>query len=861
MADLNLTRQECARRAEQVRLLEHHVRLDLRHAADPAEKTFESRSTVRFTATDDASWIDIVAQEIVSATLNGTALDVSGYDGARLPLPGLAPVNELVVHARCLYSRTGEGMHRFTDPSDGETYLYTHFEPTDSRRVFAVFEQPDLKCRFTFEVVADARWLIRSGQSEVSRREYDGLADVRFAPTPLQSSYVTAVAVGPYHLVTDLWSVDRAGGTRHEVPLGVMCRASMADHLDAEDILQVTKQGLRYFDELFGFPYPWGKYDQIFVPEYNIGAMENPGLVTFVESFVHRGQPTLPELASRAEVILHEMAHMWFGNLATMRWWDGLWLKESFADLMGYQASVEATGYTSGWTSFAIGRKQWAYTQDQLPTTHPIAADILDVEAAAQNFDGITYAKGAAVLKQLQAYVGRDRFDDGVRRYFAQHAYGSTELEDFLEPLSAASGRDLSIWAQAWLRTSGPSEISAEAREDRSEDVLVVRQATPETAGAAVDPRPHVFSVGVYTEKDAALQRTQLLRVGLDGPSVEARLDRAVRDSPDLVLPNDEDFTYAISRLDPGSQETAHRLLSTVPSEVSRALIWSALWNHTRDAQLCPVRFLETVRGQLITEGSSFLLQSVLAMARSAVHHFLQGDDQRRTATDLARLAHSRMTQTTGDVQLVWARALAWFGALTPDVAPLIQPLVTEDQPPPWLNVDHELRWSFVTALSATGARPRTLLAQDLRRDFTMSGQTSYDQALASLPESEAKAQAWHSLADASGAGLTNDRQRALIVGFGQPVSSDLTREYAEPYFDVLTTVWAQQSQTMASRFVSGMFPAPQASDDVTADDEPVVVMARDWLRRHDEAPAALRRGVVEGLDDVERTLRVRAAR
>ena len=856
MPNLNLTRAECARRAEQVRPQQCEVRLDLRHAADPEQTTYESRTTLRFSATGDTSWIDIVAQDIVSATLNGVPLDLSDYDGARLPLSGLLADNELVVLAHCLYSRTGEGLHRFTDPSDGATYLYTHFEPTDSRRVFAVFEQPDLKTRFTFEVVADAQWLIRSGQPEVSRRVYDGVAAVTFAPTPPQSSYVTAVAAGPYHLVTDLWSVERADGTTQEVPLGVMCRASMAAHLDAGDILDVTKQGLRYFDELFGFPYPWGKYDQIFVPEYNIGAMENPGLVTFVESFVHRGQPTLPELATRAEVILHEMAHMWFGNLATMRWWDGLWLKESFADLMGYQASVEATRYTSGWTSFAIGRKQWAYTQDQLPTTHPIAADIPDVEAAAQNFDGITYAKGAAVLKQLQAYVGRERFDAGVRRYFAEHAYGSTELEDFLEPLSAASGRDLGAWADAWLRTSGPSEITA-AEADGS---LVVRQATPASTVPG-DPRPHVFSVGIYIERDARLERAQLVPIGLEGPSSRVSFTASGSGTTALVLPNDEDATYAVSRLDPDSQEAAHRLLSTVPSEVSRALIWSALWNHTRDAQLRPVRFLETVRDQLPHERSSFLLRSVLAMAHTAVRHFLAGDDQRRTATELARLAHSRITQTDGDTQMVWARALAWFGALAPDAASLIQPLVTEDLQPSWLPVDPELRWSFVTALSAIGARSRQVLASDLRRDFTMSGQTAYDQALASLPTPEAKAEAWRSLTDAKGSGLTNDRQRALIAGFGQPVSSELTREYAEPYFADLTRVWAGQSQTMATRFVSGMFPAPhRGGQDIAADDEPVVTLARDWLHRHEDAPAALRRGVIEGLDDVERTVRVRAA-
>ncbi|XAS76304.1 aminopeptidase N [Dermatophilaceae bacterium Sec6.4] len=856
MPDLNLTRDECARRSTELRVLDYTVRLDLRNAGDPEQATFDSISTVRFAASTVTSWIDIVAQDLVAATLNGAALDVSGYDGARLPLPGLAPDNELVVHARPLYSRTGEGLHRFTDPSDDATYLYTHFEPTESRRMFAVFEQPDLKAHFTFTVIADAGWLIRSGQPEVSRREYDGLAEVVFAPTPPQSSYITAIAAGPYHLATDEWSVQRADGRRLTVALGVLCRASMAPHLDAEDIFTVTRQGLSYFDDLFAFPYPWGKYDQIFVPEYNIGAMENPGLVTFTESYLHRGTATIADLTSRSEVILHEMAHMWFGDLATMRWWDGLWLKESFADLMGYQASTEATRYTSGLTMFAIGRKQWAYTQDQRPTTHPIAADIPDIEAAAQNFDGITYSKGAAALRQLQAYVGREAFDEGVRGYFAAHAWGSTELADFLAPLAAASGRDLGNWADTWLRTSGPSQLNVTVAERDSRTTLTLRQTMP-AGSAPEDLRTHVFGVGLYADRDGVL--TQLSRVPVEITD-EATLDLAGT-APDLVLPNDDDATYAIVRLDLASRQSAQRSVSTMQSQLARALLWSALWNHTRDAQLGAEEFLDTVHSQLPSERDPLLVDAVLSMARTAVAGYLTGERQEHHAGRLSRLAHSRIGETDGDEAMIWAGALASFGAMTATAAPLIQPFLdptaTGSGPATDLPADPELRWELITALAATGSRTVAGLESDLSADFTMSGRRAYERAVASLPTQQAKATSWDILTGVSDIHLTNDGQRALIVGFRQPASGGLAAAFAPRYFEILEQLWATQSQSMAMRFVTGLFPAPETGS--TLDTDRVIVAARDWLDQHTAAPAALRRGVIEGLDDAERILRVRA--
>ena len=442
----NLTHAECRARAAAVTVATYRIELDLRRAADPDVATFPSRSTVAFTATDGPTWIDLIADRVSAARLDGRELDVGGYDGARLPVPATAGVHELVVEADCRYSRSGEGLHRFVDPEDGATYLYTHFEPTDARRVFANFEQPDLKARFTFVVTAPDGWQVVSGQPEASR----SAGTVTFAPSPPQSSYLTALAAGPYHRVTDVW---------RDVPLGVLCRASMAGHLDADEIVTVTRQGLEFYDRAFGHPYPWGKYDSIFVPEYNIGAMENPGLVTFTEGFIHRGAATRADRARRAEVILHEMAHMWFGDLVTPRWWDGTWLKESFADLMGYHATATATEFDGAWVTFAARRKAWAYRADQLPTTHPIVAVVDDLEAARQNFDGITYAKGASVLKQLMAYVGEAEFFAGARDYFARHAYGSTELADLLVCLERSSGRDLRTWSRVWLETAGISRL------------------------------------------------------------------------------------------------------------------------------------------------------------------------------------------------------------------------------------------------------------------------------------------------------------------------------------------------------------------------------------------------------------------
>ncbi|MGB4135607.1 MAG: aminopeptidase N, partial [Microbacterium sp.] len=596
MSSANLSRDETADRSAHIALRGIRVELDLTGAPERARTGFPTVTTLEFDATAEETWLDFIGERVDRVVLNGTERPVD-WDGARIRLAGLGAQNTVRVEAVGAYSRSGEGMHRFHDPVDDQTYLYTQYEPADSRRVMACFEQPDLKAPYTFVVTAPAGWQVLSNQSPVRVVEGIGVQIVEFAPTLPISSYITAVAAGPYARIEDEW---RHGD--QTVPLALLCRASLAQHLEAEEFLTVTKQGLGFFTGSFDFPYPWGKYDQILVPEYNLGAMENPGLVTFTEAYISRGAATDAQRAGRANTILHEMAHMWFGDLVTMRWWDDLWLKESFADYMGSHASVAATRFTDAWVSFANRRKAWAYTQDQLPTTHPVVADIPDLEAAKLNFDGITYAKGAAVLKQLVAFVGEDAFFEGARRYFAAHAYGNTTLDDLLVQLDEVSGRDVRSWSRAWLQTSGVSVLAWE------EDGAIVQ----------TDARPHRLRVGRYDLRDGRLMLRD--REELDVTEERTPFDRA---DADLVLLNDEDLTYAKARLDARSLAAVEKALSTLDDALARGLIWASLWNAIREGELAPDRYLAIVRRHAPVEDSILLLTGVLLNAEFAVRHYV----------------------------------------------------------------------------------------------------------------------------------------------------------------------------------------------------------------------------------------------
>ncbi|GAA4286569.1 aminopeptidase N [Georgenia daeguensis] len=862
----NLTRAEAAERSDRLTVRDYRVELDLGGARDLGRDTFGSTTTVRFTASAPATFLDFLG-EVRSVVVNGREVDPAAcYDGARITLDGLAAENEVTVVGEAAYSRSGEGLHRFVDPADGETYLYTQYEPADSRRVMAVFEQPDLKAPFTFAVVAPAGWRVLSNQPATGSEDRgDGTVRTAFAPTPPVSSYLTAVVAGRYHRVDGRWSGALADGGTLDVELGVLCRASLAEHLDAEEILTVTRQGLDFFHEHFGTPYPWGKYDQVFVPEYNLGAMENPGCVTFTESYVFRSAATRAQHQGRANTILHEMAHMWFGDLVTPRWWDDLWLKESFADYMGAHASVAATEFTGAWVSFANRRKAWAYTQDQLPTTHPVVADIPDLEAAKQNFDGITYAKGAAVLKQLVAYVGTDAFFAGARRYFAEHAYGSTTLPDLLAALEATSGRELGEWSRLWLQTAGTPTLRAElvAAGDRIGSLSVHQSGTDPRTGQTV-VRPHRLAVGLYdlTEADgaAALTRTHRFEVELTGESAPVP-GAAGLPRPALVLVNDDDLTYGKLRLDADSLATVREHLGDLREPLARSLVWAALWNATRDALLPAADYLGLVLRHGPAETDSAVLGGLTLNASTAVELYAPPAlrDELRLRLGQGSFGHLRDAEPGSDAQLVWARSLARVAATTPAAAPRLRGLLSGSEAVPGLPLDPELRWSLWQALAALGAASLDELDEELARDRTADGATQHLAAVTSFPDADVKAASWDTLMTPGA--LSNDHVDATLTGFTQPWHRELTAPFTERYFDALRQIWERHSIEIASRLVRRLYPGHQdAVAGRAPQDDPVVLRTTAWLEENADAPAALRRLVIEARDQLLRSLRAQEA-
>ncbi|MFF9199612.1 aminopeptidase N [Streptomyces sp. NPDC014779] len=840
----NLSRDEARERAELLSVDGYEVYLDLRSAVgESAEdvRTFRSVTTIRFrrTGTGDATFVDLIAPSVNAVTLNGRALDPKAvFDGSRIALDGLADENELVVDAQCAYSRTGEGMHRFVDPEDGEVYLYTQYEPADARRVHADFEQPDLKAPYRFEVDAPEGWTVWS--NGVGEQGADGRW--RFAETAPISSYITCVVAGPYHYVTDTYRRTLADGSELEIPLGAMCRKGLARHFDADDVFLITKQGFDFFHDHFDYPYPFGKYDQAFVPEYNLGAMENPGMVTFREEYIYRGKVTQAAYERRANVILHEMAHMWFGDLVTMVWWDDLWLKESFADFMGSFSLAEATRFTNSWVTFANNRKAWAYRADQLPSTHPITADIRDLEDAKLNFDGITYAKGASVLKQLVAYAGRDAFLEGARRYFKRHAYGNTRLGDLLSVLEETSGRDMKAWAKSWLQTSGVNSLTPDVTYDAEGRIteLAVLQEGDEL-------RPHRAAVGLYRLADGELVRYARVEADLTGArTVVAGL--AGQERPDLILVNDDDLTYCKVRFDEGSLATLRGHLGDITDPLARALCWSALWNLTRDG-LMPARdFVRVALEFAGRETDIGVLQMVHAWAQSAVTHYAVPAWRPEGGRLLAEagLRELRLAEPGSEHQLTWARFFAAVASSDADLQ-LLEGLLDGSAAIDGLDVDQELRWAFLEPLATHGRADEERIGAELSRDDTATGKRHQVRCLAARPSAAVKAQAWAQVVESDA--LSNALVEATIAGFVRPSQRELIAPYAEKYFEVIERIWAERSIQIGMDVVRGLFPGLQ--------DRPETLAATDaWLAGHADAAPALRRLVLEARDDLARALR-----
>lgn len=855
----NLTRDQAETRSGLIAVSHYAIDLDLTDSAGgPGEKTFRSSTTVSFTATPGSStFVDIVAAGVHSATLNGTDLDVSDYEESTgIALPDLAETNELTVVADCVYSHTGEGLHRFVDPADGSVYLYSQFETADAKRMFACFDQPDLKATFALTVTAPSGWAVISNAAAGDTETGDETTGVRhvFETTPVMSTYLVALIAGPYAKWTDSYSDDH--GT---IPLGIYCRASLADHMDAERLFTETKQGFRFYHDNFGTPYAFGKYDQLFVPEFNAGAMENAGAVTFLEDYVFRSKVTRYSYERRAETVLHEMAHMWFGDLVTMRWWDDLWLNESFATFASVLCQAEATEYTNAWTTFANVEKSWAYRQDQLPSTHPIAADIPDLAAVEVNFDGITYAKGASVLKQLVAYVGLEDFLAGLRSYFRDHAYGNATFDDLLSALETASGRDLSDWGAQWLRTTGLNTLTPDftVGDDGTYTAFAVVQG-PAEPGAG-ERRVHRIAVGVYDD-DATGKLVRTHRVELDLDAAE-RTDVAELvgvPAGRFVLVNDDDLTYCSLRLDPASLETLTSRIGDIAESLPRTLAWSAAWEMTRQAETKARDFVALVERGIDAETEVGVVQRLLLQAQTALASYADPEWAESTGwpgfadrvLDLARAA-----EPGSDHQL------AHVGALTSSVLAdrhldVLRALLDGDttgQGLTGLTVDTDLRWRIVTALARSGAvdtgDETPTIDAEAERDNTAAGARHAAAARAARPQAAVKDRAWTSVIEDDS--LPNITARAIIGAFPGVGQGELLAPFVQRYFDVVADVWARRSSEVAQTVVVGLYPSWAISEDAVA--------AADAFLEGDHPPA-LARLVVEGRAGVVRSLRARAA-
>ncbi|MFJ8136352.1 aminopeptidase N [Streptomyces sp. NPDC096013] len=824
-----LTRDEAQTRARLLDVHRYTIELDL----TTGEDTFDSRTVIAFTARADAdTFVELKPAELRSVTLDGRPLDPEHLVENRLPLPGLtAGEHELRVDASMRYSRTGEGMHRFTDPTDGETYLYTQLFMEDVQRVFAAFDQPDLKSVFDLSVTAPEGWTVLAN----GITEHLGEGRWQAAPTPLISTYLVAVAAGPWHSVR----------TEHRgLPFGIHCRRSLAPHLDAdaEEILDITHQCYDRYHEKFEEPYPFDSYDQAFVPEFNAGAMENPGLVTFRDEFIYRSAVTDTERQTRGMVIAHEMAHMWFGDLVTLQWWDDIWLNESFAEYMGYQTLTEATRFTDTWTDFGVVRKAWGYDADQRPSTHPVAPENVDDTASALlNFDGISYAKGASALRQLVAWLGEKDFLAGINTHFARHKFGNATLADFIDSLASGTERDVHAWADAWLRTTGVDTLSpAVTRADDGTYTLTVDRA---------GSRPHRIAVGLYDQDPGDTGRLTLReRLDLDVPQSEPQ---PLGKRPALLLLNDGDLTYAKVRFDPDSFEAVRTSLSGLPDPLTRAVVWNALRDAVRDGELPASAYLDAARAHLPHETDLALVQGVLAFASVQVaDRFLTPEARPVALATLTALCRDLIRRTedgsNAGLRLIAVRHFIDVAAHPETIAAWL----TEGTVPGGPELDPELRWRVLARLAALGATDEPAIAAELERDPSATGQEGAARCRAALPDPEAKRTAWEAMFTTDD--LSNYLFTATAQGFWQPEQADLVREYVPRFFTDAVALAARRGPAIADAAGRWAFPAH-------AVDPETLRLGEECLRDADLIPS-LRRKLVDQLDDLERALRVRGS-
>ena len=859
MPGANLTRVEAEERKSIVQYPIHYsVDLDLTQG----DTTFVSTSTIQFGAkAGESTFLDLIADEVTSVTLNGESVEPSEvFADDRIALNNLRERNEVVVTAVCRYSTTGEGLHRSVDPSDGNVYLYSQFEVPDARRVYAVFDQPDLKAVFRFSVLAPCSWIVTSNMpvertEDTDQMTLDGTLGTKpaehakrwtFAPTPTMSSYLTAICAGPYAE----WHTTYQNEDGRTIPMAQYCRQALKDDFakDVDYLFDITKKGFAFYAKTWGVPYPYAKYDQIYVPEYNAGAMENIGMVTIRDSYVFSSKVTDALAERRVVTVLHELAHMWFGDYVTMKWWNDLWLNESFAEFTSTLATAEATEWKDAWATFCSGEKSWALNQDQLSTTHPIVAPINDLNDTYVNFDGITYAKGASVLKQLVAYVGRSEFFEGINHYLYRHAYSNATLNDLLTELEGTSGRDLKTWSAQWLEQAGINTIATDLHtaQDGTISELTLHQFAPTDHPVL---REHRLAVGFYNEDEESgkVVRTDRIELDVDGEATTVT-EAAGKPRPQFLLTNDDDLTYTKLRFDDESLAFATANLYRFDDALARAVIWLALWDMTRDGELAASDFIGTTLKLLSTETESTTFRYALACLSTTVWHYT--DRTKRAAiaqhTAQALLDLAKQAPAGSDMQFQLISAYLTYGVEGDSAfADTVRGLLSGSLVLEGLELDNNFRWSLVRALSSINAIDEADIQQELERKDTTENREFALAARAARATAEAKAWAWNEAIHDEV--LTNAQLESVAGGFASTPSQELAEPYVKEYFDSAEWIWNHKTFHMAEALLEGLYPR-------YADPATLVELGDKWLASHADADNALRRLISANVESSHRT-------
>ncbi|MEP7192426.1 MAG: aminopeptidase N [Actinomycetota bacterium] len=825
----NLTRLEAEARSALIDVTGYRVDLDLTQGST----SFESVSTVRFSCAEPgaSTFLDVQPQTLQRVILNGVDMDLTGFDGERITLTALAPENEVVATATMSYSNDGQGLHRAVDPADEQHYVYGHSFLDAAPRVFACFDQPDLKAPYDVSVTAPPEWIVL-GNGAATRT---GEGTWVLATTKPLATYFFTVCAGPYASVTS---------THDGIPLGIHARASLREALEAQagQMLTITRQAFDYYHSLFGIRYPFGEYHQVFVPEFNAGAMENPGCVTLRDQYVFRGGTTHDEVLTRSSTITHEMAHMWFGDLVTMQWWDDLWLNESFAEYMSHRTLSAVTEFTDAWVDSSMARKPWGYAAERMPSTHPVAGlPAPDAQSALQNFDGISYAKGAATLRQLIAHIGDAAFISGVADYLRQHAHGNASLGDFLGAMERASGQDLGGWSDAWLRTAGLDAISVDTTSAEGPMTSATMRRTPPPAYPA--DRPHSIDVAGFSRGTEVFR--VLTTVDQDETPLPGLLGKPVAN---MLIPNATDLTWATIKLDKATIAAAPSELSAVPQAQARAVVWTALIDGVALAEVDPRHLLAVLATSWATESNQSIINRVgLLITHRIIPSFIPPGEQDDAQAVIAMAA----TTMLAEAEAGSSRALlaARYVASSSADEDLLGRWARAERLPEGLEGDSDFRWLVLGNLARRGAIGSAGLHVALEQDHTMAGNLKWLNAKASAPDPAAKVWAWDQLTGEHG--RSNYEMNALAAGFWHARDQDIIRPYVARYFSDVPAMAGRVGEDALSRVAGLAYPATVVEASTAA--QSAAVLGRPDLT------ASVRRAIVDADSELREALASRA--